>query len=88
MKSLIFYTKANCPACTIMASNIDHALNSVNIDIDTQFRHGTIGETKTFIDNDIKQVPTTTIKDDNGREVLRLVGTYTVEYLIGILSRL
>ena len=88
MKTLIFYTKASCPACTIMANNIDHALNSVNVDIDTQFRHGIIGETETFIDDDIKQVPTTIIKDDNGREVLRLVGTYTVEYLIGVLSRL
>lgn len=88
MKSLIFYTKASCPACTIMASNIDYALNSVNIDIDTQFRHGIVGETKTFIDDDIKQVPTTIIKDDDNREILRLVGTYTVEYLIGVFSRL
>lgn len=88
MKSLIFYTKAICPACLIMASNIDHALDAVNVDINIQFRHGTIGETKTFIDDDIKQVPTTIIKDDNDKEVLRLVGTYTVEYLIGVLSRL
>lgn len=88
MKSLTFYTKADCPACMIMAMNIDHALDSVNIDIDVRFRHGVIGETKTFINDDIKQVPTTIIKDDNDKEVLRLVGTYTVEYLIGVLSRL
>lgn len=88
MKSLIFYTKADCFACMVMASNIDHALDSVNIDIDVRFRHGVIGETKTFINDDVKQVPTTIIKDDNDKEVLRLVGTYTVEYLIGVLSRL
>lgn len=88
MKSLIFYTKASCPACTIMASNIDKALNSVNVDIYTQFRHGVVGKTKTFIDDNIERVPTTIIKNDKGREVLRLVGTYTVEYLIGVLSRL
>lgn len=88
MKSLIFYSKANCPACAIMASNIDHALNAVNVDINIRLRHGVIGKTKTFIDNNIKQVPTTIVKDDDGKEVLRLVGTYTVEYLIGVLSRL
>lgn len=88
MKSLTFYTKADCLACMIMANNIDHALDSVNIDIETRFRHGVVGETKTFINDDVKQVPTTIIKDDNDKEVLRLVGTYTVEYLIGVLSRL
>lgn len=88
MKKLIFYTNSNCPACAIMASNIDRALNAVNVDIDIQFRHGVAGETRTFINNYIKQIPTTIIKDDNDKEVLRLVGTYTVEYLIGVLSRL
>lgn len=88
MKSLTFYTKADCLACMIMASNIDHALDSINVDIDVRFRHGVVGETKTFINDDVKKVPTTIIKDDNDKEVLRLVGTYTVEYLIGVLSRL
>lgn len=88
MKSLIFYTKSNCPACAIMASHLDHALDEVNIDINIQFRHGVIGKTKTFIDDDIKRVPTTIIKDDNDKEILRLVGTYTVKYLIGVLSKL
>lgn len=88
MKSLTFYTKADCFACMIMASNIDHALDSVNIDIDIRFRHGVIGETKTFIDDKVDRVPTIIIKNERGTELTRLVGTFPTDYLINVLKKL
>lgn len=88
MKSLTFYTKADCLACMIMASNIDHALDSVNVDIDVRFRHGVIGETRTFIDDEVDRVPTIIIKDENENEITRLVGTFPTDYLIDVLKKL
>lgn len=88
MKSLTFYTKADCPACMIMANNIDDALDSVNIDIDVRFRHGVIGETRTFIDDEVDRIPTIIIKDENENEITRLMGTFPTDYLIDVLKKL
>lgn len=88
MKSLTFYTKAGCPACTLMAQKWDEALKNVNIDIDVIFRHGTIGVTKTFIDDEVDRVPTTIIKNEKGNEITRLIGTFPTDYLIDVLKKL
>lgn len=86
MKTIELYRVRNCTACGVMSNIILNAVNESGIDVNIKFRNSE-NYTKEQLDNlNINSYPTTIIKE-NDKEVARLVGTYPVEYVIGVLEK-
>lgn len=87
MTNLIFITRRNCEACSIMLHNVADVLDETNTEVTLRVRHSESLNVDTLIELNIKNFPTILIKQD-GKEVGRLEGTYPVDYIKEIINKL
>lgn len=87
MITLILYRTKDCPACKVMTNNVYEAISNVNRDICVKIRNADNYSDNAKEELNIEQYPTVIFTNDDNIEMARLVGTYPVEYIIGILEK-
>lgn len=80
------YTRKSCDACKIMIHILTDIIVNNNVDISFGIRHYR-GNEEEFQNNNIKLFPTTIIFK-NDKEIARLEGSYSKEYLIDVINKL
>lgn len=87
MSKIEFITRRNCEACTIMLHNIADALDELNAEITIKVIPVSTININVLPELNIKAYPTLIIKKE-GKEIARLEGTFSKEYLIEVINKI
>lgn len=83
------FTRDDCDACKIAIKNITDAINEANCDITLNIRNTNLDD---ILRKEITKFPTTVItKVDNDykrKELARLEGSFSSDYIKGIINKL
>lgn len=87
MSKIELITRRNCEACTIMLHNIVEVLDEINTEITIKVVPVSTININVLPELNIKAYPTLIIKKE-GKEIARLEGTFSKEYLIEVINKI
>lgn len=87
MNNIEIIIRRNCEACLIMMHNMADVLDEVNTEISVKVIVVSSVNIDMLSELNIKSYPTLIIKRDN-KEIGRLEGTFSKEYLIEVINKI